>query len=110
MAWSVLISDALSEGCAKIPGLEVFARRCRQHDHHASFDEHWLLSLHGQRRVPHARLTVRDGTNLVGCAVLTEALDSWYAEVAVLPSHRQRGLSRALTDAATEHVASHGCR
>ena len=87
MAWSVLISDALSEDYAKIPGLEVFDRRCQPHDHHEPFDEHTLLSLHGQRRVPHARLTVRDGTNLVGCAVLTEALDSWYAEVAVLPAH-----------------------
>jgi len=51
MAWSVLISDALSEGYAKIPSLEVFDRRCQQHDHHEPFDEHTLLSLQGLSRV-----------------------------------------------------------
>jgi len=51
MAWSVLISDALSEGYAKIPGPEVFDRRCQPHDHHEPFDEHTLLSLQGLSRV-----------------------------------------------------------
>jgi len=51
MAWSVLISDALSEGYAKIPSLEVFDRRCQQHDHHEPFDAHTLLSLQGLSRL-----------------------------------------------------------
>ena len=108
MSWSVQVDDACLEGFRDVPGLTVFERHCREYDAHAPFDEHTLLSLQGRRRVPHARLTVRDGGQLVGCAVLTEALESWYVEVAVLPSHRRRGAGAALARAAAGHVARHG--
>ena len=108
MSWVVQVDDALSNGFEKVPGLTAFEQACRDADDHAPFDEHTLLSLQGLRRVPHARLSVRIGGQLVACAVLTEAIESWYVEVAVLPSHRLRGLGRALGRAATDHVASHG--
>jgi len=108
MSWTVENTDALSQNYGEVPGLGTFERLCWRADNHAPFDDHTLLSLQGLRRVAHARLTIRDGDALAACAVLTEALDSWYVEIAVRPSHRRRGLGRALTEAATEHVASHG--
>ena len=108
MSWAVQVDDVLSGHFVEVAGLGTFERACRVHDQHAPFDEHTLLSLHGLRRVPHARLSVSDGADLLACAVLTEALECWYIELAVLPSHRGRGLARALAQAATEHVASHG--
>jgi mycothiol synthase len=110
VTWIVRLDDALPEQAVSpgVAGFDAFESSCRAHDHHAPFDEHTLLSLQGLSAVPHARLTVQAGGLLAGCAVLTEGLDGWYVEVAVLPAWRRQGIGRVLVDATTEHVASHG--
>ena len=64
MSWVVHVDDAVSELCREVHGLATFERACREHDRHAPFDEHTLLSLQGLRSVPHARLSVRAGCEL----------------------------------------------
>lgn len=107
MGWTVEVEEPDTDVGAH-GGLSAFEEACREHDHHAPFEEHTLLTLQGARAVPHARLTVEEGGLLAGCAVLAEGLDGWSVEVAVLPALRGRGVGRALVRAAREHVAEHG--
>ncbi len=108
MAWTVATDDALSGAHSAIPGLTVFERSCRVHDLHAPFDEHTWLTLQGQRQVQHARFSVHEGPQLLGCAVLSEGIEGWYLELVVLPTRRGQGIARDLLDAARAHLASHG--
>lgn len=103
--WVVQVDDGTS---GPPDGLAALEAACREHDAHAPFDEHTLLTLQGQRQVPHARLVVRGDDHLVGCGVLSEGLDAWYVELAVTPTARGAGAGRALLEAAHTHVCSHG--
>lgn len=108
--WTVAVQEEPTSAPEEsfVIGFAHLEAACRAADAHAPFDEHTVLTMHGQRQIPHARLTVHDGVTLVGCAVLSEGLEAWYVELATLPSRRSEGIGRALLQAAQQHVASHG--
>ena len=89
-------------------GFGALVAACTAADDHGPFGEHTLLTLHGQSQVRHSRLAAHMGTSLIGYAVLSEGLDAWYVELAVVPEHRGRRVGTALLEAARVHVASHG--
>lgn len=90
------------------PGLADLAARCAAVDGHAPFEEHTLLTLDGPRQLPHARVELREGERLLGCALLSEGTQGWSLEAAVDPALRGRGHGRRLLAAAREHARSHG--
>jgi len=106
--WVVQVDEPAEDSIATVPGLPRFDRACRAADRHAPFEEHTLLTLQGHRQVPHARFTVVERQRLLGCAVLNQGLDAWYAELATHPDHRRRGVAGALLAAVRGHVRSHG--